>query len=193
MDVIILAAGNSVRFGTNKLLEPVEGIPMYRRTADKILQIDFETRIVVTQYREILEALKRDGFLPVENREPGLGISHSIALGLSALKKDSQSCMFLVCDQPFLSVGAIQKLKREFEASEKGIGAAAAGGEAGNPVVFSADYYRELAALTGDRGGKRVLKAHPEDVMLTEVPERELADIDTRKELDRMDCSCRYT
>ena len=52
-------------------------------------------------------------------------------------------------------------------------------GEPGNPCIFSRKYYSDLMKLTGDRGGKRVLKAHLEDVVLYEIKnEKELTDVD---------------
>ena len=39
------------------------------------------------------------------------------------------------------------------------IGCVSCLGEPGNPVWFSAFYKDELLALSGDRGGKRVMKA----------------------------------
>lgn len=180
MDVIVLAAGSGSRFGGNKLLAPVDGIPMFEHTIRRIRDIEFEHKIVVTRYREIVCALNGSGIQPIENREPELGISRSISLGLAALPGDSESCMFLVCDQPWLSEDTITGLIRKYRESGKGIGAAASCGEAGNPVIFSKKYYAELAALTGDRGGKRVLTAHPEDVVLYETDGRELRDVDTK-------------
>lgn len=51
----------------------------------------------------------------------------------------------------------------------------------GKPVLFKGSYADELLALTGDRGGKAVLKRHWEDVLLVEAElEKSLQDLDER-------------
>ena len=118
----------------------------------------------------------------VMNRRYEAGISRSIKLGLLALQRvhpESQSCLFSVADQPYISVNSLEKLIRCHLSSEKNITAAAADKTLGNPVIFSKKYYEELCALTGDRGGKKIVLRHPEDTEAVEVPEKELADFDT--------------
>ena len=72
-------------------------------------------------------------------------------------------------------------LIRQWKASGKGIGALAYHGEIGNPVVFVEKYRKELMELTGDKGGKRVVKRHMDDLYLMEVEDaEELRDLDTK-------------
>lgn len=53
--------------------------------------------------------------------------------------------------------------------------------EIGNPVVFAEKYRKELMELTGDKGGKRVVKRHMDDLYLMEVEDaEELRDLDTK-------------
>ena len=56
--ILYLAAGNSRRFGENKLLYPLEGKAVYRHLLDRLVQIagrheNWEL-LVVTQYERIL-------------------------------------------------------------------------------------------------------------------------------------------
>ena len=58
---IVLAAGFSSRFGSNKLLHPVEGLPMYRHIVDVLLDICSEdggiaAPVVVTQYGRLSQS-----------------------------------------------------------------------------------------------------------------------------------------
>ena len=92
--------------------------------------------------------------------------------------------MFFVADQPFLRQETREEFLSAFLKTGKGIGCVCREGISGNPVIFHEKYVRELQSLTGDVGGKRVLKSHMEDVFFYEVSdERELKDIDRREEL----------
>lgn len=59
ISIVILAAGNSRRFGSNKLFFPIDGIPMYLHTLQKVLLVQKKMKhrissvILVTQYPEI--------------------------------------------------------------------------------------------------------------------------------------------
>jgi molybdenum cofactor cytidylyltransferase len=198
--LILLAAGNSVRFGGNKLLSVYHGKRMYRHIVDQVERLAPETfaeKIVVSQYREILEDLAAEGYTVVKNPAPEQGISHSIHLGLDVvrfLRKDENeldvvsnrsetavdAVCFAVCDQPDLKAETLAGFIAGWKKSGKTIGCLSHDGIAGNPVIFDVRYVDELCALNGDIGGKRVLKAHPEEVYYHEITDgAELVDIDT--------------
>lgn len=182
--LVLLAAGDSRRFGGNKLLHPFQGKPMYQHILDQIEQLPgdlFTKKIVVTQYAEIMEEVQNRGYLVVENCASTLGISHSIHLGLQVLEGTETAVCFAVCDQPYLRGETIGKLVEGWRRSGYGIGCLSHRGELGNPAVFSAVYRQELMALEGDVGGRRVIRRHPEDLFLYEVEEgMELVDVDVR-------------
>lgn len=180
--IVILAAGNSRRFGDNKLMYPVEGIPMYRRALDRALLVQEKMKglifsaAIVTQYPEIQKEATKLGVKTVFNSHPETGISSSMKLGLLP---EADACLFMVADQPWLRAETLEGLILRFLDSSKGMAAVSKNGEPGNPCIFSRKYYDSLMELTGDKGGKRVLKAHPEDVVLYEIEnEKELTDVD---------------
>lgn len=187
INLIMLAAGNSRRFGSNKLLYEVEGAPMYAR----ILQILAGVRenicreglldaeiLVVTQYEEIADAARGLGAEVRYNLHPEQGISSSLKIGLAA-SESADACLFAVSDQPWLKPETIEGLVRLFVSSSRGIACVSHGGEPGNPCVFSRKYYPDLMALSGDAGGKRIVKAHLSDTAMLEILDAaELLDID---------------
>lgn len=181
--LVLLAAGDSRRFGRNKLLELVGGRPMYRWVADEAAALPkqiFCQKILVSQYPEILSWGERFGFETVENRESSLGISHSVHLGLLAARAGGADAVcFSVCDQPWLKKETIKALIEGWEKSGKGLGTVCFQGRDGNPAVFSSQYFPELLTLSGDRGGRKILQGHPEDVYRYEVADgMELEDVD---------------
>lgn len=155
---------------------------MYRHIVDEIKDIEkkswFYQKIVVSQYEEIIENLKEEGYSTIWNRESEQGISKSIKLGIEAAKEADAWC-FMVADQPYIKGETIQKLTEEWEQSDKKIGCVSFRGRSGNPVIFAKEYYEEFMHLTGDVGGKKILKKHLDDVFYMEVSdEREIEDID---------------
>lgn len=175
---ILLASGYGRRYGSNKLLDTWEGVPLYRRALE-VLPLDrLDRAVVVSQYGEVLAEAGRLGCLPVLNCHPWEGISASIRLGLLAAK-DSDGALFAVCDQPRLTTESILRLLDSFEKSPEAIHALSWQGRRGNPVVFPRALYPELLALTGDTGGSAVLRRHPERLRLVEAASPgELEDVD---------------
>ena len=176
---ILLASGYGRRYGSNKLLDTWEGVPLYRR-ALKALPLDrLDRAVVVSQYGEVLAEAGRLGCLPVLNCHPWEGVSASIRLGLLAAK-DAGGALFAVCDQPWLTRDSVSRLAAAFRRRPDSIHALGWEGERGNPVIFPARLFPELAALRGDRGGGTVIARHPELLRLTRAASpRELEDADT--------------
>lgn len=180
--LIMLAAGNSRRFGSNKLLYEIDGTPMYLRTLKKLQKAASELGnckiIVVTQYEEIVSKAKELGIEVRMNSQPERGISSSMQIGLSAAER-SAACLFTVSDQPWLTAETIIDLVHKFQSEQKGMACTVLGEKTGNPCIFSQKYYQELMEITGDKGGKQIIKKYPEDVAYLIVDDaRELQDID---------------
>ena len=175
---VLLASGRGRRFGSNKLLAEVEGIPLYRRAMDTLAGAGLHRLAVCSPYPELLAAGEARGFLPLCNRNGAEGIAASVRLGLSAMA-DLDGVLFAVCDQPYLTTKSIIKLINSFRESKTAICALAWKGQRGNPAVFPRDLFGELAALTGDVGGGAVIARHRDRLVLVEaVSPRELADVD---------------
>ncbi len=183
--LVLLAAGDSRRYGGNKLLDEVDGRLMYRHVVDEVLALPenfFCKKILVSQYRPILDCAAELGFTAVENRESHLGISHSMHLGLAAAEETgAEAVCFSVCDQPWLKGETIKALVEGWQESGLGLASLSCQGKDGNPAIFSREYFPELKAITGDRGGRGVLRSHPSDVYRHEVANgQELEDVDVR-------------
>lgn len=183
--IVVLAAGNSVRYQGIKLLDNVDGKKMYRHILDKVRKLANEPKIVVTQYEEIAAYAVKSGCNVVINERPEDGLSGSIKLGImEALAKEPklEGILFAVSDQPYLHQETIERVITAFYESKKGIVSAAKDGMSGNPCLFGCRYFQELLCLTGDKGGKIVIKNHENDVYFLQVEdEKELEDIDLRK------------
>ncbi len=206
LNLILMAAGNSERYGANKLLAFIQGKPMYRHIFDHLVRYQDEhaenCRVtVVSQYDEILEAAVEAGLEAVRNPRPEDGISLTIRLGIEAGQKklhkltagdkipddpDREGAVFFTADQPFIRYETLESYLQSAHRIETGILAAAHDGISGNPVSFDQAYYPELLELSGDVGGKRVMNRHPDDVSFFEMEPLELVDIDRPMEENKV-------
>lgn len=174
---VILAAGNSQRFGTNKLLLPLQGKPLIQHAFEKVPQDLFAGVTVVTQYPQIMDLASQHGFSVLYNDQPELGISHSLQMGLTTLRH-CEGVLFMVCDQPLLRQETLTMLVDWFVAHPHFIVAAGHDGVRGNPCIFPAEYFSSLMTLSGDQGGAQVIRQHSDALRLLDVDPRELYDVD---------------
>ncbi|XCP85297.1 nucleotidyltransferase family protein [Roseburia hominis] len=214
VELIYLAAGNSRRFkrvemtdretgetvsDTNKLLYEVEGKPMYLHLLERLLHIcerhsGWEV-LVVTQHQKIYEAVRRmqeEGrkVRPVWSPDSAKGASYSVKAGVLAAEESREchadACAFFVADQPYLTEESAEGFLMEMEKTLAPLGSVRCKDAVGNPTWFSRIYFEELLGLSGDRGGRKVLKAHPEDVRYFAIEdEKELRDIDYCSQVER--------
>lgn len=184
--IVVLAAGKGVRFGSNKLMAMVSGKPLYQHTLDTLkVFLDFPI-FLVTGYGEIAEAADKMGIETVINKEPELGISHSIQLGLEACVEQYphiQGILFSVCDQPNLQSSTIQKIFNEAGLHKGQIICTSHQGRPGNPVLWDRQFFPRLMKLTGDNGGKHIMSGIPEKIRYVEAQEKELEDIDFKTDI----------
>lgn len=184
---VVMAAGSGTRFGGGKLLAEFRGVPLYRHALDAVPAQLLDRAAVVSGEAEILAAGESMGFLPVLNDRPEEGVSRTIRLGLEALG-DVDAALFMVADQPQLRRETVERLLSEGAAQpERIVAPARADGQLGNPCLFPAAFFPELRALEGDRGGRRVISAHPEALAAIPVPEDELFDTDSREDLKKLE------
>ena len=185
MGAVILAAGLGKRFGGNKLLSEIDGKVMYKHVLEEMAGIfGYDGICFVTSHAEIAEAVRKTGAQVVINPHPEDGISSSMRLGLAA-SMHSGSCIFAVADQPMISRESIEKLIDGYTESDKMMASMInKEGDFANPCIFASCYYDELMEIDGDKGGKSVIKRHPDDVYKCRArSEIELADIDTGDDL----------
>lgn len=184
IQIILLAAGLSRRFGGNKLLSDYYGKPLYRYGLDalrSLCQMRSDCSLVtVTRYEEIAQNCAELSVPVCINERSEDGIASSLHLGLE-FAPDADYYLCSVADQPELTAELLDRFLTDFLRSGKGLGCVSYKGQSGNPVIFSCRYRSELMALTGDRGGKVILQRHREDCFFWECPP--LQDVDTPEDV----------
>lgn len=186
--IIYLAAGNSRRFGSNKLLYYYEGRRLFEYGLDAVLtacKAPSRTCVVVTRYDEVAEYAEKRGIRVVLSKESIDGISFSIKNGLKAIKaKDEDRIMFVVADQPHLGADTIDRIFMASSGTAFETASAYCNGHPGNPVCFAGSLVEELMRLKGDEGGRKVTARHK--CIAVEVDEAELKDIDENSQYSQI-------
>ncbi len=184
--IMILAAGAGSRFGGDKLGALVKNKPLYMHTLERMKGFGSFPAYVVTGSGEIAEQAEKLGIVPVWNREPELGISRSLNLGLARALgdvPDLEGVLFSVCDQPGMSASTIQQIFNTGARHPGAVVCAGNGSRCGNPVLWDRKYFPELMELSGDRGGRQVMKRHAGSLKIVQADPEELKDIDRREDL----------
>ena len=188
---ILLAAGYSRRFGSNKLLKALPagatraGMPIAVAAAHHLLDVLPETVAVVRPRAQQLGKLLRDaGCNTVVCKNASEGMGTSLATGVRSAP-DADGWVVALADMPFILPDTIRSVAQALRAGAA-IAAPSFRGERGHPVGFARRFYPELSSLRGDDGARLLLKQHPDRVTLFEVDDPGvLRDIDRPSDLER--------
>jgi molybdenum cofactor cytidylyltransferase len=180
---ILLAAGSSRRFGSDKLSARIAGVPMLTRAAALLLAAGLRNPVVVLapdrpQHRALLAGLP---VCIVENAAAASGMASSLRAGLEAAA-GAAAALVAVCDQPAVTARHLRALIAAWRGSAAGLAASSYGAVRGVPAVFSASYFDPLQALAGDRGAGALLSLHADRVATVPLPGGE-RDIDIPADL----------
>jgi len=179
---IILAAGESQRFGRPKQLLPVGDKTMIQHVVDVALASPVEQVIVVLGCRaeEIRANIAGRPVQVVVNERWKSGLSTSVKAGLSAVRPEVSAALFVLADQPGVTPDVIAKLIERYQETRAPVVAPTHRGRRGNPVLFDRSLFGELMQVEGDQGGRQVIAEHKNEVEEIEVKtDAILADIDT--------------
>jgi molybdenum cofactor cytidylyltransferase len=187
---ILLAAGYSKRFGSNKLLQtlpagtPEAGTPIGLAAARHFIDALPETVAVVGPRAQKLGKLLRDaGCTTVVCKNAGEGMGTSLAAGVRATS-DAKGWIVALADMPFIRPETIRIVTKALQEGAA-IAAPSFHGERGHPVGFTRRFYDELVLLHGDHGARELLHQHRDRVTLYEVDDPGvLRDIDRPSDLE---------
>lgn len=187
--LILLAAGSARRFGSNKLLRPLNGKPLYAHGLAALLAAakmrPAADVTVVSRTPEILAAARAAGAKAVESPLSEQGLSFTIKAALDALEPlaEGDYLLFAVADQPYLTAASVAALLEKAAPPTRGA-TLCFGEKVGSPTLFSASLAKDLRALEGDSGGRAVLCALGDKCLRVQAKSaRELEDIDLPEQL----------
>ena len=175
--ILILAAGASSRMrGSDKLVQAVDGKPILRRVAEVALATGAPVSVTLPASAQAREAaLSGLALTHVIVPDASLGMSRSLVRGVTEIGAahpgKTDGIMVLPADMPGFTVAALIDLIAHFTNDPKAIwrGADEEGRE-GHPTIFPRDLWPSLAAVTGDEGGRAIIKANRDRVRLLPLP-----------------------
>jgi molybdenum cofactor cytidylyltransferase len=180
---VVLAAGESSRFGQPKQLIQFRGKNLVRRIIDAACEAGCLPVVVVigSDGERVARELEHVGVIGVQNRNWQRGIGSSIRAGVQVLidnVPDVEAIVLLVCDQPAVDARVIERLISLRETTKKSIVASSYADTLGVPALFDRSLFQELLSLSDEAGAKSIILRNRERVAQFPFPEGR-SDIDT--------------
>ena len=183
---LILAAGASRRFGSDKRLHHVDGVPLLAHTVARYREAFKRVGVTIRPNEGNVERLIADaGALPIIAPDAELGQGRSLAHGVAALA-DSGGLVVGLGDMPFVREDTLVTIASRLAQGDAEVIRPRCNGHPGNPIGFAPSMFDALTRITGDQGARDLLRAHPERVEFVDVADRGvLRDIDREEDLGR--------
>jgi molybdenum cofactor cytidylyltransferase len=187
---IILAAGEGKRMGKVKLTLPLgdKQLIEWVLQAVKLAPLDKYFLVVRPEDKEMIKTGEKWGAEIVLNSEYRSGMSSSIKKALHQISAEDLEGFFVILgDQPFINPSLLYKMIRAFNLDKKEMIVPFYKDRPGNPVFFDGYWKDELMKLSGDVGGRVLIKIHPERVKRFKISEEYiLLDIDREEDYEKM-------
>ncbi|MEH7388471.1 nucleotidyltransferase family protein, partial [Bacillus sp. JJ1521] len=178
---IILAAGQSSRFGQVKQLVHLGDKQLFLYSVELALELKMKPIILVgnEKTKEIKDLVSDLKVTYVENKNYQQGMSSSLKEGILALtieKTKPKAAMVFLADQPFIPLEVLRKIAETYERNyEKGIRIVRPRykGEVGHPVLFDTSVFNELTKIEGEQGARQIIKSNPDIVSVVDFMMKE--------------------
>lgn len=185
---VLLAAGGSRRFGSQKLVSMLGGVPLVRHAATTLARSTDALVIVLGHEAEAVRAALSDvDAVVVENPDWSQGLSSSVKCGVAALPAGVEAIVVALGDQPRIDPLVVRSLIECWRAGGKPIVSARYRGERGHPVLFDRAVFPQLEMLRGDVGARTMFEQSPDLVAYVDVDSEVPVDVDTATDLGAVD------
>ena len=178
---VVLAAGESRRYGSPKQLAVLDGRTLLEHVLERARAAELRPVVAVVPVWLTRPAAMVDEDLTwVRNPHPERGLSHSLRLGFAALPPDTAAAMILLGDQPRLPLGHLRSIVDA--RGRTPIVATLHAGVPSPPLLVERTQFGLVAEARGDAGLREILAARPDLVGSVELAEP-IGDVDTPQDL----------
>ena len=189
---LILAGGESKRFGRPKQLVDWAGKPLLEYVIERVRgwpQVDSVYVVLGARAERIMKRVDLSSVTVIENFEWQEGVASSLRAGLDTLIGDraAEQALIVLADQPTVPGEVIPMLLEARRRSRRPVVIPRYRFVRGHPVLVDRSLWpRLVAGLEGDQGARNLFLSHPEWVEEVRVGDTPPRDIDTPEDLDRL-------
>jgi len=182
---LILAAGESKRMGSPKMLLIFNGKTMLENVIKNVSGSEIDNILVVlgAEKEKLEELVSR---LPVKycfNENFRQGMLSSVKHGIHNLPSDLEAVLVFQGDQPLISSEIINGIINAYRSSGKGLVMPVFGNKRGHPLLIDRKYIKEVEKIDDSIGLRSLAYTFSEDVLEVETTDQGvLRDFDTYEE-----------
>jgi molybdenum cofactor cytidylyltransferase len=156
---IILAAGASSRYGRPKQLLDYHGQTFVHTVAETALKAGLSPVIIITgaNAEQITSSVQDLPVTLVHNPHWQNGQSTSVKAGVTNLPRETGGAIFLLVDQPQVSVELLRALVERHSQDLPAVLSPYVFDQRANPLLFDRVTFADLLTLQGDTGGRAIL------------------------------------
>jgi molybdenum cofactor cytidylyltransferase len=188
IDAIVLAAGRSLRMGTQKLLLPFAGQTMIGHIVDQVAAGPIRRMLVVVADDDnaVATELAQKKVTIIRNPQHDGDMLSSVRAGLRALGSETEAALIALGDQPSVQPALIERIVKACVASGRGIGVPMYGNRTGHPLLVRSRHFGEILTGCDGLGLRAILKSHADDVeQVSTTDPCVLSDIDWPADYER--------
>ena len=186
---ILLAAGKSKRLkGENKLIKKFKNKALINHSLSSLYKSKVDKIVIVLGYqnKEVKKAIKKNKKnIFILNKRFKLGMSSSIKTGLKKISKKDKGFIIVQSDMPFIKTSDINKIYSSISKKRYLVHALKFKNKIGNPIGFDSSVLVKFKRMSGDAGGKFMVKRLKKSTNYIKVlNKRVFKDLDLKKDFN---------
>ena len=169
--ILVLAAGYSRRFGADKRLHLVDGVPLLERAVRNLLAAELPVAVCIRpDDAAVGELLRRLAVRAIRCDAAGRGMGATLAQGAAAVaaaKEDWDGVLVALGDMAWVRPETCRRVAGALAPGR--IARPCHRGRGGHPVGFAKAFFPELQRLDGEGGARELLRRHRANLLEVEV------------------------
>jgi molybdenum cofactor cytidylyltransferase len=182
---LILAAGESKRMKTPKMLLPFNGKTIIEKVIDNIIGSGVDKIMVVlgAGKNDILQVIRNYSVMHCYNRNYMQGMLSSVKCGFRSLPYGCDAALVFLGDQPMIPAEVVETVISAYRNAKKGIVIPIYNSKRGHPLLIDTKYKDEIEKLDMKDNLRFIAQKFPNDVLEVETKAPAiLKDIDTQED-----------